>query len=70
MTSARNKILVRICALSIPLIVASSRMYRGMHHPLDTLAGLFIGIAALSLALLLTRVTGVVARRHEGGQPS
>jgi membrane-associated phospholipid phosphatase len=64
MTSARNKALVWACALAIPVVVALSRMYRGMHHPLDTLAGLFIGIAALSLALLLTRVTGVVARRR------
>jgi membrane-associated phospholipid phosphatase len=40
-------------------------MYRGMHHPLDTLAGVLMGIAALLLALLLVRVTGVVARRHE-----
>jgi membrane-associated phospholipid phosphatase len=65
MTSTRNKALVWACALAIPPIVALSRMYRGMHHPLDTLAGVFIGIAALSLALLLTRVTGVVARRRE-----
>jgi len=49
----------------MPVIVALSRMYRGMHHPLDTLAGVLIGIAALSLALLLTRVTGYVDRRRK-----
>ena len=65
MTSTWNKLLVWACALALPVIVALSRMYRGMHHPLGTLAGVFIGIAALSLALLLTRVTGVVARRRE-----
>lgn len=65
MTSTRAKVLVWAAALAIPPIVAISRMYRGMHHPLDTLAGVFIGIAALLLALLLVRVTGVVVRRRE-----
>jgi membrane-associated phospholipid phosphatase len=65
MGSTRGKVLVWAAALAIPPIVAASRMYRGMHHPLDMLAGVFIGIAALLLALLLVRVTGVVARRHE-----
>jgi membrane-associated phospholipid phosphatase len=40
-------------------------MYRGMHHPLDTLAGVLMGIAALTLALLLARTTRVVARKRE-----
>jgi membrane-associated phospholipid phosphatase len=64
MSSTRNKSLVWAGALLIPPIVAVSRMYRGMHHPLDTFAGLLIGIAALSLALLLARVTGYVDRRR------
>jgi membrane-associated phospholipid phosphatase len=65
MTSTLAKVLVWAAALSIPPIVAISRMYRGMHYPLDTVAGVFIGIAALFLALLLVRVTGVVARRRK-----
>jgi membrane-associated phospholipid phosphatase len=64
MTSTHAKALVWAGALAIPPIVAISRMYRGMHHPLDALAGVFIGIAALLLALLLARATGVVARRY------
>jgi membrane-associated phospholipid phosphatase len=65
MASTRAKILVWAGALAIPPIVAVSRMYRGMHHPLDMLAGVLIGIAALLLALLLARATGVVRRRRE-----
>jgi membrane-associated phospholipid phosphatase len=65
MSSTRNKVLVWAGALVIPVIVAVSRMYRGMHHPTDTFAGLLIGIAALSLALLLARVTGYVDRRRK-----
>jgi hypothetical protein len=48
MRSGRAKALVWATALAIPVIVAVSRMYRGMHHPLDTVAGVFIGIAASS----------------------
>ena len=55
---------VWICALAVPPIVAVSRMYRGMHHPTDTLAGLCMGIAALLLAILVARVTDVVSRRR------
>jgi membrane-associated phospholipid phosphatase len=65
MTSTRAKALVWAAALAIPPIVAVSRMYRGMHHPLDTLAGVLMGIAALTLALLLVHTTRVVARKRE-----
>jgi membrane-associated phospholipid phosphatase len=65
MTSTRAKALVWAAALAIPPIVAVSRMYRGMHHPLDTLAGVIMGIAALTLAVVLARATGVVARKRE-----
>jgi len=64
MSSTWAKVLVWSCAVLITAVVATSRMYRGMHHPLDILAGVLIGIAALSLALLLARVTGYVARRR------
>ena len=40
-------------------------MYRGMHHPTDTLAGVLMGIAALTLACSLARTTDVVDRRRE-----
>ncbi len=60
MRSTRAKVLVWTAALAIPAIVAASRMYRGMHHPLDMVAGVFVGIAAVLLALLLVRFTGVV----------
>jgi undecaprenyl-diphosphatase len=68
-STTRSKVLIWAAALAVPLIVAVSRMYRGMHHPLDTLAGVLIGIAALALALLLARATRVVSRRREGRTP-
>ena len=65
MTSSRGKALVWAVALAVPPVVAASRMYRGMHHPLDIVAGVLIGVVALTLALLLTRVTAVVDRRRK-----
>lgn len=43
---------LRVCAwalaIVIPVFVALARMYRGMHHPLDTAGGLVIGIGRCS----------------------
>jgi len=46
-------------AILIPIAVALARMYRGMHHPLDTAAGLVIGIGALLVLLFACRAAGV-----------
>jgi undecaprenyl-diphosphatase len=51
-------------AIALPLIVAASRMYRGMHHPIDASAGVLIGLAALAIAVAADRVAGDVARRR------
>jgi membrane-associated phospholipid phosphatase len=55
-------------AIALPLIVAASRMYRGMHHPIDATAGALMGLAALAIALFATRAAGTAAaaRREEG----
>jgi len=46
-------------AIVIPVFVALSRMYRGMHHPLDAAGGLVIGIGALVVLLFACRAAGV-----------
>jgi membrane-associated phospholipid phosphatase len=56
---------VWVIALAIPPLVALARMYRGMHHPTDTLAGLLLGIGALLIALFAARCAGGVAERRE-----
>jgi undecaprenyl-diphosphatase len=48
-------------AILMPIFVAGSRMYRGMHHPIDTLAGVTIGVSALAIAVFACRVAGAVA---------
>ena len=48
-------------AIAIPLLVALSRMYRGMHHPTDVAAGLMVGIGTLIVAVAAARVAGAAA---------
>jgi undecaprenyl-diphosphatase len=49
-------------AILIPVYVAFSRMYRGMHHPLDVAGGVIVGVAAVSALVLVTRASGSAAR--------
>jgi undecaprenyl-diphosphatase len=46
----RNRIvraIFAVVAVAAPLIVGLSRTWRGMHHPLDVIAGILLGLAAL-----------------------
>ena len=36
-----------VVAVAAPITVGVSRAYRGMHHPIDVIAGLLLGVAAL-----------------------
>ena len=47
-------------ALSIPFLVAVSRIYRGEHHVVDVIRGALLGAGAVLVAVLATRV-GIVA---------
>jgi undecaprenyl-diphosphatase len=50
-------------ALLMPAFVALSRMYRGMHHPIDVAGGLLIGLGALRVLLFATRAAGAAEPR-------
>jgi undecaprenyl-diphosphatase len=56
------QIAIWVVAVLIPVYVAFSRMYRGMHHPLDVAGGVVVGIAALSALVLVTRSSGSAVR--------
>jgi len=55
------QIAIWLVAVSIPVYVAFSRMYRGMHHPIDVAGGAIIGIAALCALVAVTRASGKAA---------
>jgi undecaprenyl-diphosphatase len=58
------------CAFGVamPLFVAASRMYRGMHNPTDALAGLVLGSLAVATAVFVCRIDGVAVRTRERAQ--
>jgi len=49
----------RVVGIIVILVVAWSRMYFGVHHPLDLLGGVGMGMAAAGLAWL---IVGSIAR--------
>ena len=68
LTSRMSNLTARVCiwtvAALIPVYVAFSRMYRGMHHPLDVAGGVVIGIAALSAIVLVSRAARLASAQH------
>jgi len=63
-TSGLSKALAWTGAILLTTFVALSRMYRGMHHPLDVAGGVLVGIGAILVLLLACRAAGVAAERH------
>jgi membrane-associated phospholipid phosphatase len=58
-----------VAVVLVPVIVAVSRIYRGMHNPTDAAAGLIMGIGSVVVALTAVRAAGLVAeRRRTGGR--
>ena len=51
-------------AILLPAFVAFSRMYRGMHHPLDEAAGALMGAGAVLVALVAARASGAAVERR------
>lgn len=48
-------------AILIAVFVAISRMYRGMHHPLDVAGGVLVGLGAIAILLFACRAAGAAA---------
>jgi membrane-associated phospholipid phosphatase len=51
-----------VAAVVLPIFVAMSRMYRGMHHPLDVAAGALIGVGAVLVLLFACRAAAAAVR--------
>jgi membrane-associated phospholipid phosphatase len=63
-TSSLKKALAWTAAILVVTFVALSRMYEGMHHPLDVAGGVFVGIGAILVLLFACRAAGAAAERH------
>jgi membrane-associated phospholipid phosphatase len=51
--------------VALPLFVAWARMYRGMHHLTDSVAGVILGIGALVVTVFAARAGGAAADRRD-----
>jgi membrane-associated phospholipid phosphatase len=65
MAAGRARAAIWACAGAIPVYVAFSRMYRGMHHPLDVAGGVFIGVATLVAMVIVSRGAGQAAAARD-----
>lgn len=65
-TSSLKKALAWTAAILLTTFVALSRMYEGMHHPLDVAGGVFVGIGAILALLFACRAAGAAAERRAG----
>ncbi|HEX5594257.1 MAG TPA: phosphatase PAP2 family protein [Solirubrobacterales bacterium] len=63
-TSSLKKALAWTAAILIVTFVALSRMYEGMHHPLDVAGGVLVGIGAILVLLFACRAAGAAAERR------
>ena len=54
---------VVICA-AVPVLIAGSRVYRGMHYPTDVLAGALLGGIWLTVVICYVRSHDAGGRRH------
>jgi len=53
-------------AVALVAFVALSRMYRGMHHPLDVGGGIVLGVVALTVLVFACRTAGATADARNG----
>jgi membrane-associated phospholipid phosphatase len=63
-TSSLKKALAWTAAILLTTFVALSRMYEGMHHPLDVAGGILIGIGAILVLLFACRAAASAAERR------
>jgi membrane-associated phospholipid phosphatase len=63
-TSSLKRALAWTGAILVVTFVALSRMYEGMHHPLDVAGGVLIGIGAILVLLFACRAAGAAAGRR------
>jgi membrane-associated phospholipid phosphatase len=53
-------------AAAMVTFVSVSRMYRGMHHPLDVAGGIVLGVVVLAVIVFVCRTAGATADARDG----
>jgi membrane-associated phospholipid phosphatase len=70
LSSLVKNLAVRVTVWAVALLIvaldASSRLYRGMHHPIDVAGGIVVGVASVCLLVLVCRASGAAADRPSG----
>lgn len=59
--SSTHRALLWTFAILTTTFVALSRMYCGMHHPIDVAGGVLVGIGAVLVVLFACRAAGIAA---------
>lgn len=67
-TSAAFRASAWTFAVATVAFVATARMYRGMHHPLDVAGGVVVGIAAVIVLVFACRTAAAAAEAREGAR--
>jgi undecaprenyl-diphosphatase len=62
--SAAQRAFVWLLAIMIPIYVAISRLYRGMHHPTDVIGSVVLGAGSLLVALTACRTAVALIERR------
>jgi undecaprenyl-diphosphatase len=60
--NAAVRVVAWLLVAGIVAFVATSRMYRGMHHPFDVAGGIVVGIGALCVLVLAARASGAAEK--------
>ena len=58
------KVAAVVIGAAVPLLIAGSRVYRGMHYPTDVLAGMLLGAIWLTVVIFYMRTHDAGGRRH------
>jgi undecaprenyl-diphosphatase len=60
------RVVTVVLGVGIPLFVAWARMYRGMHHFSDVVAGLLMGLGAVTILVFAARASRAASERRDG----
>jgi membrane-associated phospholipid phosphatase len=64
--NAAVRVFTIVVGVALPLFVGWARMYRGMHHLTDVIAGLLMGLGAVAILVFAARASRAASERRDG----